>query len=368
MNSRRDFIKKTAVAGTALAATPAFGFHILKKPLQEDEIIGHGDFKYKVIKDWAKMTVGHNPILNCHEMQMDSKGRLIMLGDHTDNNILVFDKSGKLIDYWGTRYPGGHGLTLHDEGGEDMLYIVDCGWFQDRSGKWTKQAGTVSKTTVDGRLLFMLPDPHTIGVYKEDEDYLPTETVVGPNGDIYVADGYGSDYILQFSPKGEFIKKWGGHNNVDENYNLQNAHGVAVDYRDKENPVLIVTSRATNSFKFFTLDGKYIKTLELPGAFVCRPVLDDQNIYSGVCWSRTREGKDYVRDTGFVTILDGNNVVVSNPGGEAPKYENGKLQTMYQAQKPVFNHGHDVFVDEDKNLYVCQWNAHHTPPIKLERV
>lgn len=47
---------------------------------------------------------------------------------------------------------------------------------------------------------------------------------------------------------------------------------------------------------------------------------------------------------------------------------NGKLQTMYHSLNPIFNHGHDVFVDEDKNLYVCQWNAHHTPPVKLERV
>ena len=368
MKDRRSFLKKTVLASASLASTPSFGFNILKKPLATNEIIGHGDFKYRVIKDWAKMTVGHNPILNCHEMQMDSKGRLIMLGDHTANNILVFDKSGKLLDYWGTRYPGGHGLTLHDEGGEDMLYIVDCGWFQDRKGKWTKQAGTVSKTTVDGRLLFTLPDPHTIGVYAKEQEYLPTETAIGPNGDIYVADGYGSDFILQFNSKGEFIRKWGGHGNADEDLNLRNAHGVAVDYRDEKNPVLVITSRATNSFKFFTLDGKYIKTVELPGAFVCRPVLNGENIYSGVCWSRTREGKDYVRDTGFVTILDKQNKVVSNPGGEAPIYENGKLQTMHQSETRVFNHGHDVFVDNDKNLYVCQWNAHHTPPIKLERV
>jgi len=34
----------------------------------------------------------------------------------------------------------------------------------------------------------------------------------------------------------------------------------------------------------------------------------------------------------------------------------------------VFNHGHDVCVDNDLNLYVCQWNANHTTPIKLTRV
>jgi peptidylamidoglycolate lyase len=37
-------------------------------------------------------------------------------------------------------------------------------------------------------------------------------------------------------------------------------------------------------------------------------------------------------------------------------------------EKPIFHHCHDVCVDGDKNLYVCQWNAGQTYPIKLERV
>lgn len=362
--SRRKFIGKTAMIGSLALATPSFGFHIIRKSNSRSEIIGHGDYKYRVDRDWAKINLNHNPILNCHEMQMDSKGRLIMLGDHTANNILVFDKSGTLVDHWGTGYPGGHGLTLHDEGGEDVLFITDCGYFLDRTGKNQAQAGQVFKTTIDGHLIFPLPHPHTIGVYEADEKYQPTETAIGPNGDIYVADGYGSDYILQFDSNGSFIRKWGGHNNSDANYNIQNAHGVAVDYRDGSNPVLVVTSRNENAFKFFTLDGDYLKTIKLPGAFVCRPVMDDQNIYSGVCWS----GETPKRDTGFVTILDGDNNVISNPGGKAPKYINDELQNMSQSETPIFNHGHDVLIDEDKNLYLCQWNAHGTPPVKLERI
>tara|TARA_R110002020_G_scaffold97708_6_gene233208 strand:- start:22578 stop:23684 length:1107 start_codon:yes stop_codon:yes gene_type:complete len=368
MATRREFIGKSVLAGAAMAATPSMAFTTTKRKSVEDQIIGHGDYRYKIVRDWAKMSIAHNPLLNCHEMQIDSKGRLLMIGDHTANNILVFDRSGKLLDHWGTGYPGGHGLTLHDEGGEDVLYITDCGYYVDRFGKNQAQAGQVFKTSVDGRLIFPLPHPHTIGAYKQEEPYRPTETAIGPNGDIYVADGYGSDYILQYDPYGKFIRKWGGHQNKDTDYNLNNAHGVAVDYRNGSEPVLIVTSRNDNSFKFFTLQGKYIKTVELPGAFVCRPVMDDNNVYAGVCWSETRTGEKWVRDTGYITILDGDNKVVSNPGGEAPHYQNGALQKMYNAQNPVFNHGHDVLVDGDKNLYLCQWNAHQTPPIKLERV
>ena len=365
---KRTFLKSTGVLVAAAITNPSFAFGIGKKRTPEDVIIGHGDHRYKVKKDWAKMSIQRNPLHNCHEMVMDSKGRLLMIGDHTNNNILVFDKSGKLLDYWGTQYPGGHGLTLSKEGGEDFLLITDCGYYLDRNGQWQKQAGQVYKTDMTGRLLFSLPDPHTIGVYNKEELFMPTETAVAPNGDIYVADGYGSDYILQYNHKGQYIRRFGGKKNANPDHNLDNAHGVTVDIRDPKNPVLICTSRAENAFKYFTLDGKYLKTVKLPGLFVCRPVIDDQNIYAGVCWSTTKEGKKYQKDTGFVTVLDNRNRVVSNPGGTAPQYVNGVLQPMFQTEEKVFNHGHDVCVDEDKNLYVCQWNANHTPPVKLERV
>lgn len=356
------------MAGAAMVATPTFGFHILKRPVLEEEIIGHGDYKYRIVRDWAKLGITNHPILNCHEMQMDSKGRLIMIGDHTDNNILIFDKSGKILDYWGTAYPGGHGLTISNEGGEEMLFLTDSGWYLDKSSTWVPHNGRVSKTTVDGKVIFDIGHPQTIGIYKPGDPFRPTETAIGPNGDIYVADGYGMDYIIQYNQKGQYIRHWGGHDNEDKNYNLSNAHGVAIDYRDKENPLVVCTSRNEQSFKFYSLDGVYIKTLQLPNLQVCRPVLDDENLYAGVCWSQPKVGKtDWKDHTGFVTILE-KDKVVSNPGGTEPVYENGTLQKSYQLPTKPILHGHDVCVDEDKNLYICQWNANRTPPLKLERV
>jgi len=352
-----------------VASSPLFNI-INRKSLMDDVIIGHGDFKYKVNKEWAQISPNHNPILNCHEMVQDSKGRLIMIGDNTKNNIMVFDTSGKLTDYWGSNMPGGHGLTLSPDGGEDNLFMVDCGWFQKSDKSWHKQAGFVTKVSNDGRLIFSVGHPSTIGAYTTDQAFMPTEVAVAPNGDFYIADGYGSDYILHYDANGKFIRKFGGKANSNPDHNLANAHGIAVDQRDPANPTLMISSRNEYKFKHFTMDGKYIKTTEMPGAFVCRPVMDDENVYAGVCWSETREGKKWERNTGFMTILDKNNKVVSNPGGEAPEYVDGKLQQMFQAvgREQVFCHGHDVCVDRDKNVYVCQWNAYQTPPIKLERV
>jgi hypothetical protein len=368
MLSRKKFIRNSSLAAALTVAKSGMAFSILHKNIKPAEtIIGHGGFKYQVDKGWAKISSNSNPLSNCHEMVQDSKGRLIMLGDDTHNNILIFDQSGKLLDFWGGAWPGGHGLSISTEGGEDFLWIVDCGWYQDRNGNGQGQSGQVLKTDLTGRIIFNIGHPRTIGVYKDDEPFKPTETTVAPNGDIYVADGYGSDYIIQYNSKGQYIRHFGGHNNANKDHNLVNAHGVAIDNRDKNNPKLICTSREENCFKVFTLDGKFLYRLDMPGMYVCRAVPDGDNIYAGVCWSKDTAGerKD---NTGFVTILDAGNKVVSNPGGNAPIYAGATLKPTLQAPDRVFNHCHDVCVDQDKNLYICQWNASHTAPVKLTRV
>lgn len=352
-NSRREFIKNSALAGAALSV-PTLGFNIVNKPALDEQIIGHGGFKYRVHKSWGNLNPDTTPVKNCHEMVMDSKGRLIMVTDETKNNIIIYDKSGKLLSSWGSEFKSGHGLTLFSEGGEDVLFICNP----------DGENPSVVKTTVDGKKLLELPDPRKTGIYEEGDRYNPTETAIAPNGDIYVADGYGSQWILQFNSQGEFIRKFGGRGDKDDQFST--AHGVAIDNRDPNNLTLLCTSRAHNSFKRFSLDGKYLSTIFLPGAFVCRAVIDEENIYSGVCWSRLRY-LNQTSDSGFVTILDKNDKVVSNPGGTKPEYKKGELQLMVQ-EIPLFNHCHDVCVDNDKNLYICQWNANKSYPIKLERV
>ncbi|WP_288956476.1 6-bladed beta-propeller [uncultured Polaribacter sp.] len=360
--NRKQFLGNTVKAAAGMLVAPHF--NILKsKPKMYDTIIGHGDFKYKVHKSWGDLDRAKTPVKNCHEMVMDSKGRLILVGDNTKNNILIYDKSGKLLDSWGIRYKGGHGLSLWNDGSEDFLFICDS------------KGESLIKTTTDGRELMIIGHPSKYGAYDKKDKFKPTESAIGPNGDIYIADGYGANYILQFTKDGEFIRKIGEGRGTGQNQ-FQTAHGVCIDYRGKGNPTLLITSRAANCFKRFTLDGQFIEQIDLPGAFVCRPVIHNQNLYSGVCWSSET---DYVEGdqsthpfkvspkSGFVTILDNKGKVISNPGGTKPKYKKGKLQRMVQEQ-PIFRHCHDVCVDNDENLYVCQWNANKAYPIKLERV
>ena len=351
--TRREFATRTtriAAAGFALPRAV-----VLKGASPPQEIVGHGDFRYRVHKDWGQLNASVTPVKNCHEMVQDRSGRLFMIGDEPKNNILIYDTAGKLLGTWGTSFPYGHGLTYWDAGGDEYLFICDNGFDGNPQ---------VVKTTLDGREVLRLPTPHAIGVYGVDDAYHPTETAIGPNGDIYIADGYGSQWVLQFTMDGEFVRKFGGQG--DEDHAFQTVHGVALDTRGTGEPTLVCSSRAHNAFKRYSLSGQYISTLFLPGAFVCRAVIDDDMLYAGVCWSRLRY-LNQTPDSGFVTILNSEDHVVSNPGGTAPEYRDGVLQLMVQDQ-PIIKHGHDVCIDNDKNLYVCQWNAGNTYPIKLERV
>lgn len=360
--NRRNFITTTAKAGVGIVMVPHFNI-IKSKPKMYETVIGHGDFKYRVHKAWGDLDRSVTPVKNCHEMVMDSQGRLIMVGDDIRNNIVIYDKSGKLLDSWGIRYKGGHGLTLWNDGSEDFLFICDS------------NGESIIKTTTEGRELMIIGHPSEYGAYEKEDKFKPTESAIAPNGDIYIADGYGSNYVLQFTKDGEFIRKIGSGRGIGKDQ-FQTAHGVCIDYRGKGEPTLLITSRAGNCFKRFSLDGNYLEQINLPGAYMCRPVIHNDNLYSGVCWSSEIDFVEGDMDThpirtnpksGFVTILDNKGKVVSNPGGTKPEYKKGELQRMLQEQ-PIFNHCHDVCVDDDENLYVCQWNARKTYPIKLERV
>ncbi len=233
-------------------------------------------------------------------------GRIILLTNETKNNVIIYDKNGKLLTTWGNEYPGAHGLTLFNENGEDVLFISD------------NNRHEVIKTTIDGRVLLVLKYPKETGMYTKADEYIPTETAIASNGDIYVADGYGKDFIIQYDYRGNYIRHFGGRGEGEQN--LLNAHGVCIDNRT-DVPTVLVSSRQQHAFKRYSLTGEYMETITLPGAWVCRPVIKGDYLYAAVLQSHNRQGMQ----SGFVTILDQHNKVVSNPAGSNPEYDGDQL-------------------------------------------
>jgi len=304
--------------------------------------------RYRLNTQWGSLNPDTTPVNDCHEMVQDSKGRILMLTNETKNNVIIYNTSGKLISTWGTEFPGAHGLTIQKTGKEDFLFITDTNRHQ------------VYKTTIDGKILFMVDAPLEAGIYSKKEAFVPTETAVLDNGEFYIADGYGAQYILHYSATGKLIRYFGGRGE-GEQY-LDNAHGICIDRR-KTTPTLVITDRSRNAFKRFSLDGKLLEVIHLPGACVCRPVIKGDYLYAAVLRSPDLN----TSGSGFVTILNKDFKVVSNLGGSEPVYENGKLKPLSQTEK-IFTHPHDVCVDTEGSIYVAQWASGKVYPYKFTQV
>lgn len=316
---------------------------------KNDIIIGHNNFRYKVHQNWGTPPAGTYPVTDCHEMVLSKNGSFYMLTNDVRNNVLIYNKDGRITGSWGNNYPGGHGLTLSDENGTEFLYVTDTARHQ------------VFKTTLQGEEVMVLDYPKEIALYKSADEYKPTETAIAPNGDIYVTDGYGHQFVVQYDCRGNYIRHWGGKGGNDDQFDC--VHGIAIDNRSGE-PTLLITSRNHNAIKRFTMDGRYLSTIALPGSFVCRPVVHGQNVYGAVF----RSGDNQNFGSGYITVLNNENQAVSTPGGTEPVYVDGVLQEQHKDDVGVFIHPHDVCVDDNENLYVPQWNSEHTYPVMLERI
>ncbi|MET6997892.1 6-bladed beta-propeller [Chitinophaga defluvii] len=340
MNRKKFIYTSALLSGSFIIAKDLFA-----KP--KGPVYGHGNMRYYMDNKWGALNPAQHPVNDCHEMVQDKKGRIILLTNETKNNILIYNKSGKFLESWGHEFPGAHGLTLANENGTEFLFITDTDKHQ------------VYKTTMDGKILLTIDYPAETGVYEKKEAFVPTETAVADNGDFYIADGYGSQYIMHYDASGKLLHFFGGRGTGDEH--LDNAHGVCIDKRNGT-PTLLITDRTRNCFKRFSMDGKLLEVIALPGACVCRPVIRGNNLYAAVLRSPNLD----TSGSGFVTILNKENKVVSNIGGTAPVYVNGTLQPMAQAEK-IFVHPHDVCVDNDENLYVAQWSSGKVYPYKFRR-
>ena len=269
LSSRRSFLRQTTLAAAVGGMNPTILFGGSARATSEPTVLGHNGFRYRVVPGWGVLDAGKNPVNDCHEMVQDAKGRIILLTNETKNNLLIYDKSGKLLDAWGHDYPGGHGLTIGGEGNDQYLLICDTDRHQ------------VIKTDLKGRELMKLDYPKETSLYAHPAQYKPTETAVNPT-------------------------------NGDATFDC--CHGIVVDRRRADAPTLLITDRRRNALKRFTLDGKYVSTIALPGSYICRPVIHGDNLYGAVF----RSTSDAYPDSGYVQILDKNDRVISTPGGSEP--------------------------------------------------
>jgi hypothetical protein len=321
------------------------------KGAEPKPIMGAGEFRYEVTHDCLQLP----PQLrfgNTHGIQIDSQGRIFVAhtvhkSSGSQDAIAIFDPQGRFIRSWGADLRGGaHGLTLRREGkdGKDeFLYICD------------NVKGTVRKTTLDGDIVWMLSAPYESGVYRYAKEFRPSNVAFAPNGDMYVADGYGKFYIHQYDSRTRYIRTFGGSREEMDAHKGEATkagttiwpHAIAVDTR-KRRARLMVGERGDNSrVQYFTLDGKAMESFQ-----------------QGVRWPSTFSFRDSLMLMpdlkAVVTLYNGNNQPVAVLGdGRQPdgkSYEgirNATDRSAYPAGR--FIAPHDACFDEVGNIYVAEW-------------
>ena len=351
--SRRSFFSGTAASLAAASVValdkPAAGFE-KKKPKAADtgcdgEILGQGDFRYRAHRHWGLLDRAHYPVKDCHGIAEDRNGRIVLLTNDARNNLIAYDKSGKFLAAWETRFPTAHGFDISDHQGEDRFWITD------------HDVQCVSMCTSDGKELRRIGPDAVAAQYPDIKKYHPTNSAVTPDGDFYVGDGYGSSFVHHFDPDWRYISTFGGTGTSPAN--LSTPHSVWIDTRSGK-PSLLICDRGNEMLKWFSMSGELQRVVPIPGAQPCNVAP-----FGGYRGSQKNDHLAVASLNGMILILDGTDRVVSAVGGEPPVYVDGKLQPL-QVFNYTFNHPHDVYVDSTGALYVPQWWSNQSYPIKLE--
>lgn len=253
--------------------------------------------------------------------------------------MLIYDTNGRFLSSWGN-YPGAHGLTLVEEQEKEFFWLTD----QDRA--------VVEKTRTDGTVVSMIAAPP----YAAREPYIPTwvavnETRYGGNGDVWVADGYGSSRVNRYDSGGNHLATIDG---TEGGGAFSCPHGIWFDCR-KRPMELYIADRGNHRVQVYDQHGSYFRSFG--GGFLTSPdgfALDGLNLIVPEL-----EGR--------VTIVDDQDRLLCHIG------ENEKVcvKPSWPDETPLlpgkFNSPHAAAVDASCNLFVVEWRIGGRI-LKLERV
>ena len=199
-------------------------------------IFGQGTHQYTVHANWWSLPEGWE-FGWIPAVAVDSQDRVYVYS-RSEHPMVVFDRDGNFLTSWGDDIlKDAHGIYIDEN---DHIYCTE------------RETHVVQKFTTDGELLMTLGAMDEPG--GEGEPFnLPTDFALGPDGEMYVSDGYGNSRIHKYSPDGELIKSWGQPGSGPGEFDLP--HCVRVDPRNR----LMVADRENNRIQFFTLDGEYIE-------------------------------------------------------------------------------------------------------------
>lgn len=300
-------------------------------------LTGRGDFTYQWIDNWAVIPGrdGHDNG-RTHGVVVSKSGDVLVF-HQADPAVLVFDDAGKLKSSWGA-YPGAHGMALVEEGGDEYLWLTD------------QNSAQVVKTTLGGNVVQSIDKPPH-DVYRDGGGYVPTWVAVneerfGGNGDVWVADGYGSSLVHRYDKAGKYLATISGQKGEAGKFACP--HGIAFNFRSGT-PELYVADRGNKRVQVFDDQGRYLRcvgavTLHSPCMF---------SFLGDLCLVPELSARVDIldRDDHLVATLGDNGFASTQPG-----WPNHNVTGHPERIAPgKFNSPHGATFAPSGDIYVVEW-------------
>ena len=295
--------------------------------------MGCGFMTFDTVPEWGLDSQGKSQIGPTHgSVVVDSRGQIYI---SSNLGIFVFSPDGTIVRrYLGGDYTGLHDMEMRNEDGNDVIYGA-----RNQAGEGIK----IEAVTGAVKLHLGIPTETECGL--DIARWSPTAITVGPDGDIYLSDGYASNRIFRFSQDGKYRSHFGRKGNGTKEFNT--AHGMTLDDRYSP-PRLLICDRnhqPKGRLVHYDLEGSYIEEvisgLGMPTAVAIQG--------------------DYVSVPdlhGRLVIRNKNNTIIAVLGfNRDPKTRGSFKVPQEQWQEGIFCGTHGSCWDAQGNLYVQDWNV-----------
>jgi hypothetical protein len=228
---------------------------------------------YTVVPAWPVLPEGRSAIGSMHgdvavsgagEVYVSVEGsvtqRFAVLGPNP--GLQVYSSDGRYLRNVEHAPFDLHGFLIHrDADGTEFIYGARLAGGPGEADQTRDRLDqqVVVKLRLDGAPVMTVPASRIPDRFKntgnDGRPYLRlTGIAVAPNGDIYVSDGYASDYIHRFDTRGGYLGSFGGK---QAPYGFRTLHKLTVDTRFSP-ARLLATDRENGRLVHLSLDGRFL--------------------------------------------------------------------------------------------------------------